>query len=150
MSTESVTTTMVTAFTTTSPAIAKTYSRTNSDFTSPTFSSLTASAKNPSTTSEFSNHCKLLYVLNHCIKIESLLKSSFVQYDFLLVCHGGNKCCTPKNKCGIDEGDCDSDNDCEEGLKCGRDNCPDKTGNEWNKEDDCCYKPIYGKSFILL
>ena len=84
------------------------------------------------------------------VKIESLLKTSFVHYNFFLDCHGGNTCCTPQNKCGMDEGDCDSNDDCEKGLKCGRDNCPYKTGNEWNKEDDCCYKPVDGKSFNLL
>ena len=70
----------------------------------------------------------------------------------MLGCHGGNTCCTPDNKCGEDEGDCDTDNDCQDGLKCGEDNCSNKgngnPNNEWNAEDDCCYKP--GKMNVVL
>ena len=69
-------------------------------------------------------------------------------FIFLLGCNGGNTCCTPDNKCGEDEGDCDADNDCQDGLKCGIDNCSNKgngnPNNEWNAEDDCCYKPAKG------
>ena len=74
-------------------------------------------------------------------------------FVFSLGCQGGDTCCTPDNKCGEDEGDCDSDNDCQEGLKCGVDNCSNKgnanpkpfPNNEWDATDDCCYKPAKGK-----
>ena len=56
----------------------------------------------------------------------------------MLGCIGGDDCCTPSNKCGEDEGDCDSDNDCQGGLKCGTNNC------QWGDWDDCCYKPPEG------
>ena len=43
-------------------------------------------------------------------------------------------CCT---NCDINYGDCDSDNDCKNGLKCGSDNCP----SEYPSSYDCCYLP---------
>ena len=56
-------------------------------------------------------------------------------------CTGGDSCCTTTNKCGEQEGDCDYDSDCKEGLKCGNDNCNQKKGFEWDSEDDCCFMP---------
>jgi len=74
-------------------------------------------------------------------------------------CQGGDVCCTPEKRCGLGEGDCDEDDDCEVGLKCGKDNCVNmgqamvgtefewkSNGNpsphpnfEWDSTDDCCY-----------
>ena len=48
-------------------------------------------------------------------------------------------------KCGENEGDCDSDADCKAGLACGIDNCP-AWGN-FHPEADCCYK-VKGIIFI--
>merc|ERR1719402_677192 len=48
-------------------------------------------------------------------------------------------CCTPDTPCGVNEGDCDDDDDCERDLLCGKDNCPSE-GFMWNSADDCCYK----------
>ena len=62
--------------------------------------------------------------------------------SLLLDCRGGDTCCTSLNRCDIDQGDCDSDNDCKIGLKCGKDNCPKKSNHEWDSTDDCCYKPM--------
>jgi hypothetical protein len=56
-------------------------------------------------------------------------------------CKGGDSCCTTRNRCGEDEGDCDNDSDCKAGLKCGQDNCSQKSGFLWNPADDCCYRP---------
>ena len=61
-----------------------------------------------------------------------------------LGCRGGDSCCTSGNRCDVDQGDCDSDDDCKIGLKCGRDNCPTKSGHQWDSTDDCCYKPMPG------
>ena len=49
------------------------------------------------------------------------------------------------NKCGENEGDCNSDSDCKEGLSCGSNNCPSTNSilNQttfWDAEDDCCYQ----------
>ena len=44
--------------------------------------------------------------------------------------------CTPKYKCGIEEGDCDTNFDCKKGLKCGKDNCPETS--KFESTDDCC------------
>ena len=54
-------------------------------------------------------------------------------------CTGGNSCCTSNNRCGEDEGDCDFDADCKDGLACGTHNCKNKSGKEWDNTDDCCY-----------
>ena len=45
--------------------------------------------------------------------------------------------CTIENPCGLDEGDCDSDVACLEGLACGVNNCPQYLG--FDTEIDCCY-----------
>ena len=58
-------------------------------------------------------------------------------------CTGGNDCCTDGSKCNEMEGDCDSDSQCRDGLKCGTDNCMKngKSGGDWESDDDCCYNP---------
>ena len=45
-------------------------------------------------------------------------------------------CCSSSNKCGVNEGDCDSDSECMDGLVCGSNNCP--AGAEYGF--DCCTK----------
>ena len=57
--------------------------------------------------------------------------------DLLL---SGNSCCTDNLPCGVGEGDCDSDSQCKEGLKCGSNNCEQKSGT-FEKSDDCCFDP---------
>ena len=48
-------------------------------------------------------------------------------------------CCNSlPEKCGENEGDCDSDDHCKAGLACGIDNCP--AGGNFPPEADCCYK----------
>ena len=39
--------------------------------------------------------------------------------------NGGDDCCTPETPCGMRDGDCDDDEDCEGKLVCGRNNCGD-------------------------
>ena len=59
-------------------------------------------------------------------------------------CTGGDSCCTKYNKCGEQEGDCDRDSDCLDGLKCGYNYCAErfnKRGGQWDSTDDCCYQP---------
>ena len=49
-------------------------------------------------------------------------------------------CCTQTKSCDEGQGDCDSDSDCLQGLKCGRNNC--NRDFDWGHETmDCCYKP---------
>ena len=55
-------------------------------------------------------------------------------------------CCTDSNKCKVNQGDCDSDSNCEEGLKCGTSNCPAEYPNSY----DCCYLPGRYKLFHVL
>ena len=48
-------------------------------------------------------------------------------------------CCSTENKCTHNEGDCDSNNDCEDGLVCGIDNCQDlNPGKPFPSGADCC------------
>jgi len=58
-------------------------------------------------------------------------------------CNGGDSCCQnrPWHRCGIGEGDCDQDTDCERGLVCGKDNCQ---GSGFDSTDDCCRDPCDG------
>ena len=53
-------------------------------------------------------------------------------------CNGGDSCCTSSNKCGLKEGDCDSNRDCSHAYVCGGNNC---SGGSFDSTDDCCYKP---------
>ena len=46
------------------------------------------------------------------------------------------------NSCGEDEGDCDSHNECQDGLVCGSNNCLASLG--FDLEVDCCYDAIVG------
>ena len=50
-------------------------------------------------------------------------------------------CCTPDQKCGVNEGDCSDDSDCYPGLVCGTKNCPKGVG--FDDRADCC-EPISG------
>ena len=43
-------------------------------------------------------------------------------------------CCGLSHKCDENQGDCDSDSDCKDGLKCGDDNCPGFPNSLY----DCC------------
>ena len=51
-------------------------------------------------------------------------------------------CCTPDKPCRAGEGDCDNDNDCGKGLKCGRSNCAQFRPDNYARAD-CCYDPKY-------
>jgi len=61
-------------------------------------------------------------------------------------CDGGDSCCQnhPNQRCGIGEGDCDEDMDCEQGLVCGIDNCR-AWGSGFDSTDDCCRDPCDGE-----
>ena len=50
----------------------------------------------------------------------------------------GNYCCSAENLCGINQGDCDFDHQCQFGLKCGSNNCPASLG--FDSEFDCCFQ----------
>ena len=60
-----------------------------------------------------------------------------------VTCIGGDSCCTEGYPCGVGEGDCDKDSECEGDLKCGSDNCkPCPDGiycDKFENDDDCCY-----------
>ena len=52
--------------------------------------------------------------------------------------YSGSCCYFLSEKCGENEGDCDSDADCKAGLACGIDNCP--AWSNFHPEADCCFK----------
>lgn len=52
-------------------------------------------------------------------------------------CNGKwHNCCTSEKKCGLGDGDCDNDEDCDGDLVCGTNNCP----ASWGETKDCCKK----------
>jgi hypothetical protein len=63
-------------------------------------------------------------------------------------CGGRNydkaKCCTAEEPCRDGEGDCDSNDDCDDGLVCGQNNC-NQFGDFYHQKDDCCTKMNPGK-----
>ena len=46
------------------------------------------------------------------------------------------------HSCSEDEGDCNLDNECQDGLRCGNNNCPDSFG--FDAHTDCCYDASLG------
>ena len=51
-------------------------------------------------------------------------------------------CCTKKDPCYVDEGDCDNDAECAGDLVCGKNNCPETfTVRRGKNRPDCCMKP---------
>ena len=61
-------------------------------------------------------------------------------------CFGGNSCCTKDEPCALNEGDCDTDAECQGGLKCGNNNC---VGYGFDSTDDCCVGK-YGRCLTWL
>ena len=55
--------------------------------------------------------------------------------------HGDDEFCYC-NTCSENEGDCDSHDECQDGLVCGSNNCPASLG--FDSEVDCCYHPTVG------
>ena len=54
-------------------------------------------------------------------------------------------CCDNKvGKCGENEGDCDDDSHCKNGLICAWNSCPIGNGSNFNYLFDCCKKPSSG------
>ena len=48
-------------------------------------------------------------------------------------------CCSSANKCEENQGDCDEDTDCKDGLICGINNCKDIHGLNFPEDSaDCC------------
>ena len=62
--------------------------------------------------------------------------------DVHVKCAYENDFCTSENLCGSDEGDCDTHDECQTGLFCGSNNCPNDLG--FHAEYDCCYAPTSG------
>ena len=52
---------------------------------------------------------------------------------------GDEHFCASGIPCGEGEGDCDAHDECQDGLSCGSNNCPDSLG--FDSEVDCCYPP---------
>ena len=69
------------------------------------------------------------------------------------VCNGigGNyddvfrECCSSSNQCDVNQGDCDSDNECKGNLVCGDNNCP----SPFPSTADCCENPDQGNFTVL-
>ena len=72
--------------------------------------------------------------------------------------YGGysNGCCSPEEKCFIDEGDCNFHEDCAGSLVCTPDSCPlsKDPAKSFHKRAACCQQPsgeyIYGINLIII
>ena len=65
--------------------------------------------------------------MTSCLYLSNTLVFTYSEKLSVQVCDwtGENtwSCCSEENKCRLHEGDCDSNDECEEGLTCGQDNC---------------------------
>ena len=74
-------------------------------------------------------------------------------FFFLATCASLNNgefgfCSCGKN-CSANEGHCYTDNECQTGIFCGSDNCPNYLG--FDLEIDCCYEPpVGGENFCSI
>ena len=57
--------------------------------------------------------------------------------DVYIKCANENDYCISENPCGTNQGDCDTHDECQDGLFCGSNNCPESLG--FHSEFDCCY-----------
>ena len=68
---------------------------------------------------------------------------------FFSVSKGNDDYCQPYLKCGLGEGDCDTDNDCRKGLMCvqSENAKPDQKckGGQYDASDDCCQRGKYSE-----
>ena len=62
--------------------------------------------------------------------------------DVYIKCLNEDDFCTSENPCRKDQGDCDTHDECQDGLFCESNNCPDYLG--FDTEYDCCYAPTVG------
>ena len=62
--------------------------------------------------------------------------------DVYIKCVNEDDFCTSQNPCAIDEGDCDIHDECQMGLVCGTNNCPEL--GLFNSDIDCCYNATIG------
>ena len=56
--------------------------------------------------------------------------------EIYLKCENEDDFCTPENPCGEDQGDCDTHGECQDGLRCGTNNCPITAS--MSTDMDCC------------
>ena len=72
--------------------------------------------------------------LNNCPKLLGYDSVDDCCYNATL---GGEDFCSTENPCAKDEGDCDSDNECQDTLVCGLHNCPNSP--QFSPDVDCCW-----------
>ena len=60
---------------------------------------------------------------------------------------GAEDFCTTDEPCKVDEGDCDSNDECKSHLFCGSNNCPDSLG--FSSSVDCC-EPKGDKTLLVI
>merc|ERR1711915_750415 len=89
------------------------------------------------------NNCHRDFLTSAHLKNDCCYDPKQKVYNSTPVCDGSpgqDSCCNPSNKCGLGGGDCDTDHDCEAGLKCGNNNCREFNPNA-EADCDCCYSP---------
>ena len=88
------------------------------------------------------NHCHqgLFCGSNNCDSSLNLGANADCCYYHSLL--GSQDFCTTDHPCIINQGDCDSYDDCQGHLACGSHNCNSSLG--FDLDVDCCYLPIIG------
>ena len=92
-----------------------------------------------------SNECNIGLVCG----MDNCNYDTFLGFSTLLDCCynasiGDYQFCSSGIPCGINEGDCDSNNECQNGLACGNDNCNYDPSLGFPSDLDCCYHPTLG------
>jgi len=82
----------------------------------------------------------LVIILPLCITSETF----FIRHSSLWHWNG----CSKSKPCGVGQGDCDGDNECKAGLKCGLDNCRDFDVGAHPKAD-CCVEGVDSVKWVL-
>ena len=52
--------------------------------------------------------------------------------------YDGQYCTSNPRACGLGDGDCDKDSECQGNLVCGTNNCACTSANGWSTAADCC------------
>ena len=85
-------------------------------------------------------HLTVLFLLALSGHIQSKVTRS-IDFPSSQRCGGRNideeKCCTIDNPCIEGEGDCEDNDECQNDLVCGNNNCKD-FGQFYHEKDDCC------------
>ena len=90
------------------------------------------------------HHKNISLFLIDCDPDQSMMVLQSSLATLPMTCRGGEHCCARNgvNLCSINEGDCDSDLDCEGSLVCGDNNCPQSVRTIKKRIDILIVNPV--------